>query len=34
MDLAFPKVTTERRQELQAVRQLLGDDTKPAENRR
>jgi PPK2 family polyphosphate:nucleotide phosphotransferase len=34
LDLAFPKVTTERRQELQAVRQLLGNDTKPAKNRR
>jgi PPK2 family polyphosphate:nucleotide phosphotransferase len=34
MDLAFPEVSTERRRELQAVRQLLGDDTKPAKNRR
>jgi PPK2 family polyphosphate:nucleotide phosphotransferase len=34
MDLAFPKVSTERRQELQAVRHLLGNDTKPVKNRR
>ena len=34
MDLAFPEVSTERRRELQAVRQLLGNDAKPAKNRR